>query len=96
MQGWDWQLTVALVCVAAAVFVLARRAIRLLQNRRAGRCGCGGCGTCLFGESSRWTVKRKPLVPVSSLETPDEESGRSLAIPAVSDQCERSRDQCRP
>ena len=43
MQGWDWQLTVALVCVAAAVFALARRAIRLLQNRRAGRCGSGGC-----------------------------------------------------
>ncbi len=71
MHIWNWQLTVALLSVAAAVFVLVRRATRLFGGQRAGRCGCG---TCPSADSSPGTGKRKPFVPVDSLETPDEES----------------------
>ncbi len=55
---WDWQLLVALVCVAAALFVLGRRGWRLWTgSARAG----GGCASCPVHEGAT-ASQAKPLV----------------------------------
>jgi hypothetical protein len=57
--SWDWQQLVALLCVAAALFVLGRRGWRLWKG--ASRPGCGTCAACPVHEGS--TVSQtKPLV----------------------------------
>ena len=53
----DWQLVIALVCVAIAAGFLIRRGVRLVRNRSRG-CGGGACGGCPSGASN----SEKPIV----------------------------------
>jgi hypothetical protein len=56
---WDWQQVVALMCVAAAVFVLGRRAHRWWKTSAAGGCA-SGCHSC--SEKNPSAPVHKPLV----------------------------------
>jgi hypothetical protein len=64
----DWQLAIALVFVAAAVFILARRAVRLVKGRgrSAGSCASGGCSGC-SAEPGRSQAPSGQVIPVESL-----------------------------
>jgi len=55
---WDWQQLVALICVAAALFVLGRRTWRLWKGRAQPG---GACATCPVHEGST-APQAKPLV----------------------------------
>jgi hypothetical protein len=46
MTPLDWQLVVALLCVALAGCSLLRRIGRLLFPSRSGKSAVGGCGAC--------------------------------------------------
>lgn len=42
----DWQLVIALLCVAVAMLAVGRRAVNLIRgNASSGSCGTG-CGSC--------------------------------------------------
>lgn len=60
----DWQLVIALVCVAVAAGFLIRRGVRLVRNRSRG-CGGGSCGGCPSGASS----SEKAIVTLGSLKS---------------------------
>jgi hypothetical protein len=47
MTQFDWQTGVALICVAAAIAVLARRVRAFFRGTKEPGCGsrCGGCAT---------------------------------------------------
>jgi hypothetical protein len=55
---WDWQQLIALLCVAAALFVLGRRSWRLWKG--TGRPG-GACASCPVQEGAKAPLA-KPLV----------------------------------
>jgi hypothetical protein len=55
VQLGDWQLWLSLAAIAAAAFVLARRARRLFVEKG---CGSGGCSSCEGGDGA----KEKSLV----------------------------------
>jgi len=54
----NWQLVVALACVALAVAILVRRAVRLWNDKTGSGCG-SGCGSC---PASQEGTSAKPLV----------------------------------
>jgi hypothetical protein len=62
---WDWQQLIALLCVAAALFVLGCRSWRLWKG--TGRPG-GACASCPVQEGSN-APQAKPLVTLD-LRTP--------------------------
>lgn len=49
-----WQLAAALLCVAAAACVLARRLLRWGRGRKS---SCGGCHSCSSSESDASMVQ---------------------------------------
>jgi hypothetical protein len=57
----DWQLVIALLCVAVAAGFLIRRGVQLVRNRSRG-CGGGACGGC--------SSTAKPVVSLGSLKPP--------------------------
>ncbi len=61
MNAEAWQLIVALVVVAAAVAVLARRVYRLIHGTPSRGCGSGGCGSCAK-DAPRTGTNVRPLV----------------------------------
>lgn len=69
MDFSNWQSILALVCVAVAVTLLIRRAVRLWT----GRGGCGGdaagCGECPSHTRSSQDVVRKELVSLNPPES---------------------------
>ena len=74
-MSWDWQLVVASVCVAAAIFVLGRRAMQFWNG--APERGCGsGCSSCSESPASNGATI-KPLV---SLELSDRELPTRLQL----------------
>jgi hypothetical protein len=62
VQLGDWQLWLSLAAIAAAAFVLARRACRLVVEKG---CGTGGCSSCKEADGA----KDKPLVQLSRPES---------------------------
>jgi len=54
----DWQLIIALACVALAVAILVRRTVRLWRDKTGSGCG-SGCGSC---PASQEGASAKPLV----------------------------------
>ena len=60
----DWQLAIALLCVAFAAGFLVRRGVQLLRNRSRG-CGSGSCGGCPSGAPR----SGKAFVSLGSLKT---------------------------
>jgi FeoB-associated Cys-rich membrane protein len=59
----NWQIIVALACVAGAVMLLTRRAWRLWKGRSA---GCGsGCQSCPAGQATEERTAVKPLVTLN-------------------------------
>ncbi|HEX4073591.1 MAG TPA: hypothetical protein VHX68_20595 [Planctomycetaceae bacterium] len=71
-MGIDWQIVVALACVAGAVFILARRVHGWWKGGAGGGCG-SGCQTCSVKDSSAPAVK--PLVTLE-LGRPKSTNGR--------------------
>jgi hypothetical protein len=69
MPTFNWQLIIALVCVAAAVFSLVRRAFRLFfSTPSAGQTsGCGSCGGC---KADSTTSGNPPLVTLDGFDSP--------------------------
>jgi hypothetical protein len=64
---WDWQQITALICVAGAVFLLARRVQRWWSAPAEGGCG-SGCQSCAVKDASAPALK--PLVTLD-LGPPD-------------------------
>jgi hypothetical protein len=62
---WDWQQIVALGLVAAAAFLLARRAIRLWKSSAVPGCA-SGCSTCALKDPL--APRSKPLVALNVLQ----------------------------
>ena len=62
MNG-NWQLILALVFVAGAVFVLVRRAWRLWRNTTG-----TGCAACPGAGDGSANARQKPFVSVEMLE----------------------------
>jgi hypothetical protein len=73
---WDWQQLVALICVAAALFVLGRRTWRLWKGRAQPG---GACATCPVHEGST-APQAKPLVTLD-LRLPAVGNGAAGANP---------------
>lgn len=67
MDLGNWQLVAALLCVAAAVGILLRRAVALFQGPSGG-CGTGGCGSC---PSDQGSSPKEPQGPLVSLDLPE-------------------------
>ena len=65
----SWQLPIAVICVAWAVFVLARRALRLWTGRgkSAGSCGTGQCAGGACGSGAAPGADARPFVAIESL-----------------------------
>jgi hypothetical protein len=59
---WDWQQIVALICVAGAVVLLARRVLRWWSAPAESGCG-SGCQSCAVKDASAPSVK--PLVTLN-------------------------------
>lgn len=73
---WDWQQFVALLCVAAALFVLGRRSWRLWKGTAPHG---GACATCPVHEGAT-APQSKPLVTLE-LQSP-QQSPAPLGSPA--------------
>jgi len=75
MNFSNWQLILALVCVAAAVILLIRRAVRLWTGRSG--CESGGCQDCPSHDADSQGIVRKELVSLDpssmSRDVPHEE-----------------------
>ena len=61
MNAGTWQLIVALVVVAGAVAVLARRVYRLIHGTPSRGCGSGGYGSCAT-DAPQTGAEVRPLV----------------------------------
>ena len=79
MPEFDWQSAATWLCLATAVLVLARRAVRLLAGRHAGGCGDGGCDRCAGDETSSTAIAEQPIVQldISTPADPDVDRTRS-------------------
>jgi hypothetical protein len=67
MPAWDWQLLLALLCVAAAAIALVRRALRTV-----GRDTSKGCGACPSNEISPADAKYRNFVSLDTLRKPSD------------------------
>jgi hypothetical protein len=71
MADLNWQLPVALLCVAWAAFVLLRGGVKLLRGRSAGSCGTSGCGSCSSKDAASAkndaAAAERPFVSLDSL-----------------------------
>lgn len=61
MNQVDWQFIATLLCVAAAVYFLARRVLGFFKQRS----GCGSCSGCDTG-----TAKTPNFVSLDQLNSP--------------------------
>jgi len=66
MDFSNWQPILALVCVAGAVILLIRRAVRLWTGRSGCGCDSGGCEDCPSSGLESQGVVRKELVSLES------------------------------
>lgn len=68
MANFDWQLGIALLCVASAVVLLVRR-IRALLGAESGRgCSSSGCGGCASKPQLTNLGEPKAFVSLEALE----------------------------
>ncbi len=68
MEQWDWQLTIATLCVGWAAVVLLRRAQRLWSARNAGSCEAAGCDACSAESAGIPEPRKRPFVSLDSLQ----------------------------
>jgi len=85
---FDWQVIVALLCVGAALVMLARRVLALWRGGGAkhGGCGASACGGCSTSNQAGQANlgKARPLVeldltPRQSTEAPGDDDGEAGA-----------------
>lgn len=77
--GWDWQAIAALLCVAGALVLLIRRAIRLAVRPDRAGCGGGTCSKCPSASPANGPTTR-PLITLDLAPPP-----RSAAAPGRAD-----------
>lgn len=68
MTSNNWQLVAVAACVVWAVFVIARRGMRLFGESESKVCGPGGCSTCPSNQSVESSARRNDgFVPLQTL-----------------------------
>lgn len=68
MFPFDWQLAVALACVAGALVVIARRVRELFGGNPGRGCGTKSCGGCSAPPTLVKLGEQKTFVSLESLE----------------------------
>jgi hypothetical protein len=74
MPAWDWQLLLALLCVAVAVMLLMRRGLRFFRGRNA-----GGCYGCPSNGSNSSSPRQREFVSIDTLKSLPAEHGQEAS-----------------